>query len=217
MPLAVTPARILGRVLLLPARCGACRRTCASPCPACVPALAVAPPLEVPPPLGGLAALLAYEGAARPLVAGLKVRHNRSAQGWMADGLARLVPPGTDLVTWAPTSAARIAARGVDHARLLAEATAAATGLRSHGTLTRLPGPPQTGRTRAARLADGPSFAARYDLSGLAVVVIDDVTTTGATLAAAGRALLAAGAASAFGLAAAATPPPGRLPHSRPM
>jgi predicted amidophosphoribosyltransferase len=158
-----------------------------------------------------VAALLAYDGPARPLVAGLKVRHNRGAQRWLAEGLALLVPTGTDLVTWAPTSAARIAARGVDHGRLLAEAVASAAGLRCHATMARLSGPAQTGRPRAARLADGPRFTARYDLSGLSVVVVDDVTTTGATLASAGRALVAAGARSAYGLAAAATPgPPGR-------
>ena len=193
-------------MLLLPGRCGACHRPDASPCPDCLPGLSVAPPVEVPPPLAGLAALLSYEGAARPLVAGLKVRHNRSAQRWLAEGLALLMPAGTDLVTWAPTSQARVAARGVDHARLLAEAVGCAAGIRWHGTLRRLPGPAQTGRTRADRLADGPSFTARYDLTGLAVVVVDDVTTTGATLAAAGRALTAAGAGSTFGLAAAATP-----------
>ena len=196
-------------MLLLPARCGACHRPRASPCPGCLPGLPVAPPVEAPAPLAGLAALLAYEGPARPLVAGLKVRHNRAAQRWLAEGLALLVPPGTDLVTWAPTSAARIAARGVDHARLLAEATARAAGVRSHGTLIRQPGPPQTGRTRAARLGDGPAFSARFDLSGLDVVVVDDVTTTGATLAAAARALVAAGAASVTGLAAAVTLDPG--------
>ena len=162
----------------------------------------------MPPPLAGLAALLSYEGAARPLVAGLKVRHNRSAQRWLAEGIALLVPTGTDVVTWAPTSPARAAARGVDHARLLAEEVACAAGIPFHRTLRRLPGPAQTGRKRADRLSDGPSFAARYDLSGLSVVVVDDVTTTGATLAAAGRALIAAGAASTFGLAAAATPGP---------
>ncbi len=170
----------------------------------------------MPPPLAGLAALLSYEGAARPLVAGLKVRHNRSAQRWLAEGLALLVPAGTDLVTWAPTSRARAAARGVDHARLLAEAVACAAGIRGHRALRRLPGPAQTGRRRADRLGAGPSFTARYDLSGLSVVVVDDVTTTGATLAAAGRALSAAGATSTFGLAAATTPRPG-APAASPL
>ena len=168
----------------------------------------VAPPVPARPPLAGVAALLAYQGPAAALVAGLKVRHNRAAQQWLAEGLALLLPAGTSLLTWAPTSPARVAARGVDHARLLAEAVGRAAGIRCHSTLLRLPGPPQTGRSRAERLSDGPRFAARYDLSGHTVVVVDDVTTTGATLAAAGRAAVAAGAATVSGLAAAATPPP---------
>ena len=168
----------------------------------------VAPPIPARPPLADVTALLAYQGPAAALVAGLKVRHNRAAQRWLAEGLALLVPAGTSLITWAPTSRARVAARGVDHARLLAEAVGRACGIRCHGTLLRQPGPPQTGRSRAERLADGPRFAARYDLSSHAVVIIDDVTTTGATLAAAGRAVVAAGARTVAGLAAAATPPP---------
>lgn len=193
-------------VLLLPERCGACSSPGPSPCPSCTAALAAPPPLGAPAPLAGLAALLAYEGRARPLVAGLKVRHNRAAQRWLAAGLALLLPVEVDLVTWAPTSPARARARGADHARLLAEAVGRAAGVRCHATLVRLPGPPQTGRSRAQRLTDGPAFSARYDLTGLEVAVVDDVTTTGATLAAAGRALVAAGARSALGLAAAATP-----------
>ena len=197
-------------VLLLPSRCGACRRTGPSPCPACCAALPPAPPLAAPAPLAALVALLAYEGGAGPLVAGLKVRHNRAALRWLAAGLAALLPADVDLVTWAPTSAARVAARGADHARLLAVAVGGAARVRSHRTLDRLPGPAQTGRSRAERLADGPAFTARYDLSGLVVAIVDDVTTTGATLAAAGRAVIAAGARAAVGAAAAATPPPHR-------
>lgn len=168
----------------------------------------VAPQVPARPPLAGVAALLAYQGPAAALVAGLKVRHNRAAQRWLAEGMALLLPAGTTLLTWAPTSPARVSARGVDHARLLAEAVGRACGIRCHCTLLRLPGPAQTGRSRAERLSDGPRFAARYDLSDHAVVIIDDVITTGATLAAAGRAAAAAGASSVSALAAAATPPP---------
>lgn len=195
-------------MLLLPSRCGACRRTGPSPCRPCLAGLLTAPALGAPPPLATLVALLAYEGASRPLVAGLKVRHNRAGERWLAEGLALLLPAEVDLVTWAPTSPARAAARGADHARLLAEAVARAAGVRCHRTLVRAPGPPQTGRTRAQRLAEGPGFTARYDLSGLVVAIVDDVTTTGATLAAAGRAVTAAGARAAHGVAAAATPVP---------
>lgn len=193
-------------MILLPQRCGACRRRGPSPCQPCCEQLAAAPPVVPLPPLSGLIALLVYEDGARPLVAGLKVRHNRSAQRWLASGLALLLPDAVDLVTWAPTSPSRVAARGADHARLLAEEVGRAAGVRAQGTLDRLPGPQQTGRSRAERLAHGPSFTARYDLSGLTVAVVDDVTTTGATLAAAGRALMAAGASRSIGMAAAATP-----------
>jgi len=162
--------------------------------------------LVAPAPLAGIFALLSYECGARPLVAGLKVRHNRAALVWLADGMALLLPHGVDLVTWAPTSRARAALRGTDHARLLAEEVAERAGVRCHRTMERLPGPPQTGRTRSERLAGGPSFVARYDLSGLVVAVVDDVTTTGATLAGAARAVVAAGAGRAIGVVAAATP-----------
>lgn len=201
-------------MILLPSRCGACHRSGPSPCPPCAAGLVVAPPLAAPAPLSGLVALLAYDGAARPLVAGLKVRHNRAAQRWLAAGLALLLPPEVDLVTWAPTTPSRAASRGVDHARLLAEALGQAAGVRSHATLSRLPGPPQTGRSRSERLAAGPTFLARYDVAGMVVAVVDDVTTTGATLAAAGRAVMAAGACSAIGMAAATTP---FLPARPPM
>lgn len=201
--------------MLLPPRCGACRRTGPSPCRPCQAELAVAPPLAVPVPLAGLVALLAYEGRACPLVAGFKVRHNRSARPWLAEGLTLLLPPEVDLVTWAPTTPARAASRGADHARLLAEAVGRVAGVRACATLARAPGPAQTGRSRSDRLADGPSFTARFDLTGLVVAVVDDVTTTGATLAAAGRAALAAGAASVVGMAAAATPPPAPGARSR--
>ncbi len=198
-------------MILLPFRCGACRRPGPSPCMPCQAGLATAPPLVAPAPLATLVALLAYEGPVRPLVAGLKVRHNRAAEQWLATGLALLLPSTVDLVTWAPTSAARAAVWGADHAQLLAGAVARAAGVRCHLTLERRRGPPQTGRTRAERLADGPSFTARYDLSGLVVAIIDDVTTTGATLAAAGRAVVAAGALATVGAAAAAATPSLRL------
>jgi predicted amidophosphoribosyltransferase len=189
---------------LLPFRCGACGQAGPSPCADCRLGLRPAPPIRSPAPLQSVAALVRYEGPACRLVLGIKARHERSAVGWLAEGMALLVPDGADLLTWAPTDRSRAAHRGVDHARLLALAVARRTGIRAHATLSRLPGPAQHGRSRADRLAHGPSFAARYALDGLVVVVVDDVTTTGATLVAAGRAVVAGGAAEVHGVAAAA-------------
>jgi predicted amidophosphoribosyltransferase len=191
---------------LLSGRCGACGRTGPSPCLGCRPKLLPAPPLVAPAPLATLAALLVYEGPAIRLVLGIKARHERSAVGWLADGLALLLPPDVDLVTWAPTTRRRAASRGVDQARLLAEAVARRAGVRSHVTVTRCGDVVQQGRSRVDRTTHGPTFAPRFALEGRRVAVIDDVTTTGATLAGAGRALVVGGADVVHGVAVAAAP-----------
>ena len=87
-----------------------------------------------------------------------------------------------DLVTWAPTSSARIAERGFDQAELLARAVARELGVPCRRLLYRAHGGPQAGRGRAARLL-GPSFRARAPRRGLRVLLVDDVVTTGGTLA----------------------------------
>ena len=111
-----------------------------------------------------------------------------------------------DVVTWAPTSARRRRRRGYDQAELLARAVAWRLGVPCRRLLRRVDDPrgPQTGRTRAERLA-GPTFVARRRVRGV-VLVVDDVVTTGATLRAAETALLAGGARSVRSIAAAATP-----------
>lgn len=194
--------------MLLGGRCGACGRADRSPCASCIATLRVAPPLAVQAPLTSITALLAYDGAARDLVAGIKHRHARSAVAWLAEGLALLVPPGVTVLTWAPTSPDRTRRRGFDHAAVLARAVGRRAGVRTEPLLSRPRGPAQTGRTRFDRLRDPPEFAAVFDLTDHEVAVVDDVTTTGATLRSAARALSDAGAAAVHGLAAAATPAP---------
>lgn len=156
--------------------------------------------------MDGCAAFLAYDTSARELVARLKYRNARASVPFLARGMAVLAPPGADIVTWAPTTPARLRARGFDQARLLAEAVARDLHLPCRSLLRRGPGPPQTGRDAAARLA-GPALVARRSVGGRRVLLVDDVVTTGATVAAAARALREAGAEEIHVVAAARTPP----------
>src|SRR5262245_12776141 len=69
---------------------------------------------------------LTHEGLARQLVLGLKYRNARPVAKALAEHLVRQLGDATaiDVVTWAPTSARRIAQRGYDPAELLARAVA---------------------------------------------------------------------------------------------
>ena len=199
--------------MLLPARCPVCHEAGRSPCPGCIGRL-VAPAGEVP-------AVFAYEGVGRQLLVALKYRNGRSALPWLGRALAALVHPDRfDVVTWAPTHAARRRQRGYDQAELLARAAAAALGAPCRNLLRRTDrAGPQTGRARAERLV-APAFVTVPAYAAAAgrrrVLVVDDVVTTGATLRAAVAALQAAGTVHVEAVAAAATPRPGS-PAPAPM
>lgn len=194
--------------MLLPTTCPVCGRTGAAPCERCRAELR--PARGLPPPLGvdRCVALLDYAGAGRELVARLKYRNARSSLRYLADGMAELVAAGVadvDVVTWAPTTAARRRARGFDHAELLAKAVARRLGRPARSLLRRGDGPAQTGRSLGERRR-GPAMAARRRAPAR-VLVVDDVVTTGATVSAAAQALRAAGAIEVQVVAAARTPP----------
>ena len=180
-----------------------------APCAGCAADLRRAPTLPAPPGVDSCAAFLAYDTAGRELVARLKYRNARSSVPFLARGMAAAASCGIDIVTWAPTTPARLRARGFDQARLLARAVARELHVPCRSLLRRRPGPAQTGRDAVARHA-GPAFAARRSLEGRRVLVVDDVVTTGATVAAAAWALRDAGAEAVHAVAAARTPP-GRL------
>jgi predicted amidophosphoribosyltransferase len=138
-------------------------------------------------------------------VARLKYRNARAVLPALADAIAALVDPATvDVVTWAPTSAARRRERGFDQARLLARAVARRLHRPCRSLLSRQPGPAQTGRAKRDRLV-GPTFTITRN-PPRRVLVVDDVVTTGATMIAAARVLKAAGAGEVKAAAAARTP-----------
>jgi predicted amidophosphoribosyltransferase len=151
--------------------------------------------------------VFAFEGTGRQLVLALKYANGRSLAKPIGRAMARLVPAdAVDVVTWAPTTSARLRSRGFDQAELLARAVARRLGVPCRRLLTRHgPALAQTGRTRAERL-DGPQFVTRRRRVRGRVLVVDDVVTTGATLRNAARTLYATGASDVRCVAAAATP-----------
>jgi predicted amidophosphoribosyltransferase len=159
----------------------------------------------------GVHAAVPFAGRARDVVLGLKYRNRRQVARHLAGLVVNaLVANGDhdriDLVTWAPTSAARRRSRGFDQGELVAGYVARQLGVPSRRVLDRSgDAGPQTGRSRAERL-HGPSFRARPGLAGRSVLVVDDVVTTGATLRSAASALRRSGVGEVLLYAVAATP-----------
>lgn len=181
-----------------------CLRQGAGLCGPCAGGLPPAPELSPPPGFASCASLLAYDGPTPRVVAALKYANHRDAVGVLGAAMAQLVEHRVDVVTWAPTSAARRRQRGYDQARALAAAVAGALGVRCAPSLRRTGGGSQTGLDRAHRL-EGPRYDCRHP-PGRRVLLVDDVRTTGATLSAAGDALVGAGVQQVHGLTLAVRP-----------
>lgn len=188
--------------MLLPKVCPGCGSERIGHCAACSHHLRL-----VRPPQTSVAPF-SHDGVPRRMVLGLKYRNARSAAKALALPMALSVPdPGFwDAVTWAPTSARRIADRGYDPAEVLAREVAALLGLPCRRLLRRSRhSTPQHGKGRTERLT-GPDFVGRPLWRAPRVLLVDDVTTTGATLREAKRALIEAGASRVRCLAATAAP-----------
>lgn len=198
---------------LFPGRCVGCGAPASGVCDGCL-AAAVAAPLETPPPgVDRWFVPFAYEGAIRAAVARVKYRNERACLRRLAEICAEAVPSGLDAdVTWVPTTAARRAERGFDHAALLARAVARRRGMRVRRLLERDDDRPQTGLTRRER-RHGPTFRVVGRPSPV-VVLVDDVVTTGTSLHNAATALRHQGCKSVIGVAVARTLLKQRFPGS---
>lgn len=194
--------------LIFSSTCAGCGRTGDVLCRSCRFAL-VAPPQRRAE--SEVIAALPFAGRARDVLLGYKYGNRRQLAHHFA-GLVvnRVLASGCragdfDVVTWAPTGAARRHRRGFDQAEVVARRVAAQLGLPCRRMLVREHGGPQTGKTRHHRLL-GPIFRAHPASDGQRVLLIDDIVTTGATLRSAAHALRSAGAVAVTQAAVASTP-----------
>ena len=143
---------------------------------------------------------VAYEGIARRLILNLKYHNRRQVVSVLVELLAQRVMQRIpniaticDVVTWAPTSTARVRRRGHDQSELLARRLAKVLDVPCRRLLIKTSTNVQTGASREERLR-GSVFSARKLGVNSHVMVVDDVVTTGTTLRCAANALRKAGA-----------------------
>jgi ComF family protein len=152
--------------------------------------------------VAGARAAFAFDGPARRAIHRLKFSGWRGVGEALGIAMAAVAdPPTADVVTWVPLSRRRLAERGYDQARVLAEAVGRRLRCPSARLLRRTaPAGPQARRAGADRRtallgAFEPSGErALGSIGAERVLLVDDVLTTGATAAACADALVVAGA-----------------------
>ena len=141
-------------------------------------------------------AAVAYDGAARALVAGWKERGLRGLAVDAAAIVAELLPPpgGASHVTFVPPDQERLLERGHHPAERLARELGHRWQLPCEQLLQRAHGARQAGTSLAERRANVRGAFRSTGRAPARLVLVDDVYTTGATASAAASALRAAGA-----------------------
>lgn len=153
----------------------------------------------------------AYEGTVRAAILALKYRAHRRLVPFLASTLNQALearPFSVDFLVPVPLGAARMHERGFNQSGLLAEALAAARGLKFEPDIlirhretrqqARLPA-----RDRLRNVAGAFSVPDSERVAGRRILLVDDVCTTGATLEACASILTEAGAEGVWAVVAA--------------
>ena len=186
-------------------RCAACGSTGGALCGSCLVRLPAPSPGGTVSGVERVVAAFAYEGIARSLVLGLKLRGRRACGSALAEGMVRAAHREGligSVVTWVPGRRRDVLDRGFDHGAVLAHGVARGLGLPRRRLLVRRGArEDQSALGRADRFSNlEGAFRARP--LARPVVLVDDLVTTGATAGACAAALLEAGAPSVEVLAA---------------
>lgn len=200
----------IGLDLLFPPRCAGCGRIDTSWCASCQQTLDNMPfpsPLDLHAPLHGAAAAAWHEGIVREAVQALKYENARDAAIPLGNRLAVCFERQDwtiDMIVPVPLHTKRLAERGYNQAKLLAEQVAKMTGIPCKPAALQRVRETQSQVTvsGAERLTNitGAFEALGSLVNGQSILIIDDVYTTGSTMSACGGALVEAGARRVFGL-----------------